>query len=150
MANGLPGIETRLPLLFSGGVMEGRIDINRFVAVGATNHAKLYGLYPKKGVIAVGSDADLAIWDADKYVTVRWKELLHDNVGYSPYEGRQIKGYPVTVISRGRVVVENGKLDAAKGSGQFLRCDSPDSAKPLGESAPELKAMNRFGLKPLF
>jgi dihydropyrimidinase len=150
MANGVPGIELRLPLLFSEGVQKGRITLQQFVALTSTNHAKLYGLYPKKGLIAVGSDADLAIWDADKDVTVRWKELLHDNVGYSPYEGRQIKGYPVTVISRGRVVVENGKLDAAKGSGQFLRCDSPDSAKPLGESAPELKAMNRFGLKPLF
>jgi dihydropyrimidinase len=150
MANGVPGIELRLPLLFSEGVQKGRITMQQFVALTSTNHAKLYGLYPKKGVIAVGSDADLAIWDADKDVTVRWKELLHDNVGYSPYEGRQIKGYPVTVISRGRVVVENGKLDAAKGSGQFLKCDSPDSAKPLGETAPEAKAMSRFGLKPLF
>jgi dihydropyrimidinase len=150
MANGVPGIELRLPLLFSEGVQKGRITMQQFVALSSTNHAKLYGLYPKKGVIAVGSDADLAIWDADKEVTVRWKELLHDNVGYSPYEGRQIKGYPIVVLSRGRVVVENGKLNADKGSGQFLKCDSPDSAKPLGETAPELKAMSRFGLRPLF
>jgi dihydropyrimidinase len=81
---------------------------------------------------------------------VRWKELLHDNVGYSPYEGREIHGWPVVVVSRGRVVVENGKLDAERGSGQFLPCDSPDSAKPKGMTAPELQSMSRFGLRPLF
>ncbi len=70
-------------------------------------------------------------------MTIRWKDL-HDNVGYSPYEGRQIKGWPITVVSRGRVVVEDGKLNAARGSGQFLPCASPDSAKPQGQTAPEL------------
>src|SRR5712675_1506588 len=149
MANGVPGLEVRLPLLFSEGVQKGRITLQQFVALTSANHAKLYGLYPKKGTIAVGSDADFAIWDADKDVTIRWKDL-HDNVGYSPYEGRQIKGWPITVVSRGRVVVENGKLNAARGSGQFLPCASPDSAKPLGQTAPELQAMSRFGAKPLF
>ena len=99
------GLELRLPLLFSEGVRTGRITLQQFVALTSANHAKLYGLYPKKGTIAVGSDADFAIWDADKDVTIRWKDL-HDNVGYSPYEGRQIKGWPITVVSRGRVVVE--------------------------------------------
>ena len=80
---------------------------------------------------------------------VTWKDL-HDNVGYTPYEGRQIKGWPITVVSRGRVVVEDGKLNAERGSGQFLPCASPDSSKPIGQSAPELQAMSRFGLKPLF
>ena len=117
--------------------------------LGSTNHARLYGLYPRKGTIAVGSDADLAIWDADKDITVKWTDL-HDNVGYTPYEGRQIKGWPVTVVSRGRVVVENGKLNAERGSGKFLPCASPDSSKPLGNAAPEMKAMSKFGLKPLF
>jgi dihydropyrimidinase len=149
MANGVPGLELRLPLLFSEGVQKGRITLQQFVGLSSTNHARLYGLYPRKGTIAVGSDADLAIWDADKDVTVRWKDL-HDNVGYTPYEGRAIKGWPTIVVSRGRVVVENGKLDAARGSGQFLPCASPDSAKPLGQAAPELKAMSKFGLKPLF
>jgi dihydropyrimidinase len=149
MANGLPGLELRLPLLFSEGVQKGRIDLHRFVALSSTNHAKLYGLYPRKGTIAVGSDADLAIWDPDRQVTVRWADL-HDNVGYSPYEGREITGWPTTVISRGRVVVENGKLDAAQGSGQFLRCQSPDSARPLGNPAPEMKKMAGFGARPLF
>ena len=100
MANGVPGLEIRLPILFSEGVQKGRITLQQFVALTSANHAKLYGLYPKKGTIAVGSDADFAIWDADKDVTIRWKDL-HDNVGYSPYEGRQIKGWPITVVSRG-------------------------------------------------
>ncbi len=90
MANGVPGLEIRLPMLFSEGVQKGAITLQQFVALTSANHAKLYGLYPKKGTIAVGSDADFAIWDADKDVTVRWTDL-HDNVGYSPYEGRQLK-----------------------------------------------------------
>ena len=144
MANGVPGLEIRLPLLFSEGVQKGRINLQQFVALTSTNHARLYGLYPRKGTIAVGSDADFAIWDADKDVTIRWKDL-HDNVGYTPYEGREIKGWPIVVVSRGRVVVENGKLNAERGSGQFLPCDSPDSSKPKGMTAPELQAMSRFG-----
>jgi dihydropyrimidinase len=97
----------------------------------------------------VGSDADFAIWDADKDITVHWKDL-HDNVGYTPYEGREIKGWPITVVSRGRVIVEDGKLHAARGSGKFLPCASPDSSKPLGRATPELQAMSRFGARPLF
>ncbi len=150
MANGVPGLELRLPLLFSEGVQKGRISLQQFVALGATNHARLYGLYPRKGTIAVGSDADFAIWDPDRHVTVRWNDMLHDNVGYSPYEGREIHGWPVVVVSRGRVVVEDGKLNAERGSGQFLPCESPDSARPKGTAAPELQSMSRFGLKPLF
>jgi len=85
IANGVPGIELRLPLLFSEGVGQGRVDLNAFVALTATNHAKLYGLYPRKGTIAVGSDADIAIWDPDRVTTVT-APMLHDNVGYTPYE----------------------------------------------------------------
>ncbi len=136
-ANGVPGIELRVPLLFSEGVGKGRIDLNRFVALTSTNHAKLYGLYPKKGTIAVGSDADIAIWDPEKEVTVG-TAMLHDNVGYTPYEGRHIKGWPVTVLSRGRVVVDDGKLNAERGSGVFLPCGLSDAAKPLSRPTPEL------------
>ena len=136
-ANGVPGIELRVPLLFSEGVGKGRLDLNRFVALTATNHAKLYGLYPKKGTIAVGSDADIAIWDPRKQVTVRAADI-HDNVGYTPYEGMQLQGWPVTVISRGRIVVHDGKLQAARGSGAFLPCALSDAAKPLGRTTPEL------------
>ena len=136
-ANGVPGIELRVPLLFSEGVGKGRLDLNRFVALTATNHARLYGLYPKKGTIAVGSDADIAIWDPEREVTVRAADI-HDNVGYTPYEGRRLKGWPVTVISRGRVVIDGGQLVAERGSGQFLPCALSDAAKPLGRSTPEL------------
>src|SRR5213082_438417 len=136
-ANGVPGIELRVPLLFSEGVGKGRIDLNRFVALTATNHAKLYGLYPRKGTIAVGSDADIVIWDPQKQVTVRAADI-HDNVGYTPYEGMQLQGWPVTVISRGRVVVDDGKLRVQRGSGAFLPCALSDAAKPLGRTTPEL------------
>jgi dihydropyrimidinase len=136
-ANGVPGIELRVPLLFSEGVGKGRLDLNRFVALTATNHAKLYGLYPKKGTIAVGSDADIAIWDPDREVTVTAANI-HDNVGYTPYEGMRLKGWPVTVLSRGRVVVDGGKLQAERGSGNFLPCALSEAAAPLGRATPEL------------
>jgi len=136
-ANGVPGIELRVPLLFSEGVGQGRIDLNRFVALTATNHAKLYGLYPKKGTIAVGSDADIAIWDPAREVTVS-TAMLHDNVGYTPYEGRRLKGWPVTVLSRGRVVIDDGRLVAERGSGNFLPCALSDAARPRGRPVPEL------------
>ena len=147
-ANGVPGIELRVPLLFSEGVGKGRIDLNRFVALTATNHAKLYGLYPKKGTIAVGSDADIAIWDPERRVTVRAADI-HDNVGYTPYEGKQIIGWPVTVLSRGRVVVDGGKLQVERGSGNFLPCAMSDAAKPLGRTQPELAFAAARGGSPV-
>ena len=137
VANGVPGIELRLPLLFSEGVGQGRLDLNQFVALTATNHAKLYGLYPKKGTIAVGSDADIAIWDPARETTVSWG-MLHDNVGYTPYEGRHLHGWPVTVLSRGRTIVDNGALAAPRGSGNFLPCALSAFAKPAGVPVPEL------------
>lgn len=83
MANGVPGLELRLPLLFSEGVMAGRISIREFVALTATNHAEMYGLSGRKGTIAVGADADLGIWNAEREVTIT-ASMLHDNVGYTP------------------------------------------------------------------
>ena len=136
-ANGVPGIELRVPLLFSEGVRKGRIDLNRFVALTAANHARLYGLYPRKGTIAVGADADIAIWDPDRH-TVVTAAMLHDNTGYTPYEGWHITGWPVTVLSRGRVVIEEGQLKAERGSGQFLPCALSEMARPLGRTTPEL------------
>ncbi len=124
LPNGLPGVETRLPLLFSEGVSKGRIDLPTFVALAATNAAKLYGLYPRKGTIAVGSDADLAIWNKDREMVIT-NEILHHNCDYTPYEGMKVRGWPEVVISRGEVVVEEGKLLAQPGRGQFLRCDRP-------------------------
>ena len=144
VANGVPGIELRLPLLFSEGVGKGRIDIHRFVALTATNVAKIYGLHPRKGTIAVGSDADIAIWDPDKERTVTW-DLLHDNVGYTPYEGQTIKGWPVMVLSRGNVVVEEGDLKVDRGSGQFVSRSLSQAALPLGRLVPEMDPARNFG-----
>ncbi len=127
--NGIPGLETRLPLLFSEGVGKERIELTRFVALTATNPARIYGLYPRKGTIAVGSDADVAIWDPEREVTIS-NEMLHHNVDYTPYEGIKVKGWPETVISRGEIVVDNGKMLADKGRGEFLRCDLPAPARP--------------------
>jgi dihydropyrimidinase len=122
--NGVPGVETRLPLLFSEGVSQGRIDVTTFVALTATNAAKLYGLYPRKGTIAVGSDADLVIWDKDREVAIT-NDLLHHNCDYTPYEGMQVRGWPAVVMSRGEVVVEEGKLQVEPGRGEFLHCGPP-------------------------
>ena len=144
IANGVPGIELRLPLLFSEGVGRGRLDLGAFVALTATNHAKLYGLHPRKGTIAVGSDADIAIWDPEREITVT-AGLLHDNVGYTPYEGRRLHGWPITVLSRGRFVVEDGRLTAQRGSGAFLPCALSDAAKPAGRAAPELARVAEEG-----
>ncbi len=125
MANGVPGIEVRMPLLFSEAVMTGRMTIERFVAVTSTNHARTYGMYPKKGNIAVGADADLAIWNPEKRVVISTK-MLHDNVGYTPYEGRELRGWPEVVISRGRVVIDQDGLHAEPGSGQFIKRGTPE------------------------
>ncbi len=128
--NGVPGIETRLPLLFSEGVQKGRIDIHQFVALTATNPAKLYGLYPRKGTIAIGSDADLVIWNPHQVVTLS-NTLLHHDVDYTPYEGMTLKGYPETTISRGEIVWQQGQQVKAKsGRGQFLRCGVSSLARP--------------------
>ena len=142
--NGLPGIELRAPLLFSEGVSKGRIDINQFVALTATNPAKLYGMYPRKGTIAVGSDADITIWDPRKEITVTYS-MLHDASGYTPYEGMQVKGWPVVVLSRGRIAIENGELKIERGSGQFLARDLSDAARPLGALEAEIDPRTNFG-----
>jgi dihydropyrimidinase len=122
--NGIPGVETRMPLLFSEGVGTGRIDLRTFVALTATNAARIYGLYPRKGTIAVGSDADLVVWDQDREVVIT-ADLLHSACDYTPYEGMRVRGWPTLVFSRGEVVVEEGKLLAAPGRGRFLRCGRP-------------------------
>ena len=117
--NGIPGLAARLPILFSEGVKEGRIDLETFIAIGATNAAKLMGLWPKKGTIAIGSDADLAIWAPDRRVTLT-NALMHHGVDYTPYEGMQVTGWPVTTLCRGTIVCDEGVIHAPTGHGRFL------------------------------
>jgi dihydropyrimidinase len=131
IANGVPGLEVRLPMLFSEGVRTGRISLNQFVALSATNAARIYGLYPRKGTIAVGSDADIAIWDPEIEVTIT-HDMLHDAMDYTPYEGRTCTGWPITTISRGEVVWDGGEVLGAVGRGDFLPCDLPQPAQPRG------------------
>ena len=118
--NGAPGVEERIPLIFSEGVMKGRISINKFVEVCSTNPAKIFGLYPKKGTIQVGSDGDLVVIDpnCEKVLTV---SELHSNVDYTAYEGIKVKGYPIMTISNGDIIVNRGKFIGEKGRGKFIK-----------------------------
>lgn len=122
--NGVPGLETRLPLLFSGGVVENRISIHQFVALTSTQPAKLYGLYPRKGSIMAGADADIALWDPALQVTIR-NDMLHHDVDYTPYEGLQVTGWPVKTFSRGRLVSDSFDYTGHPGWGMFIPCGKP-------------------------
>jgi dihydropyrimidinase len=118
--NGGPGIEHRLSLIFSGGVAGGRFSANRFVQLVATAPAKLFGLYPRKGTVAVGSDADLVIFDPNEEAVIS-VATHHMRVDYSMFEGQKVKGVTKTVFSRGREIVSNGKWTGKAGTGQFVR-----------------------------
>jgi len=118
--NGGPGLENRLHLTFQGGVNEGRFSVNRWVEIIATNPAKIFGMYPRKGTIAVGSDADIVIWDPNKEHTIS-AETHHMNVDYSMFEGMKVKGDAETVLSRGEVIVENKKFLGSTGRGNFVK-----------------------------
>ncbi len=126
--NGIPGIETRLPILFSEGVSKGRITLNQFVALTASNHARTYGL-SGKGSIAIGYDADIAIWDPKRTTTLAQKNL-HHGADYTPYEGLEITGWPVATILRGRFVVRDGKLVGGKGDGRYVSRGKPFESTP--------------------
>lgn len=121
--NGIPGIETRMALLYSEGVLGGRITLNRFVELTATNPAKAYGLHPRKGTIAVGSDADLVIWDERQFTLTN--KLLHHNVDYTPYEGMTLKAWPAITVTQGEVVWDEHGFHPRQGRGQFLKCGLP-------------------------
>ncbi len=120
--NGAPGVENRMSLVFNGGVVPGRISLNRFVELTSTAAAKAFGLFPKKGTIAVGSDADIVIFDPERKETISIDNPIthHMNVDYSAYEGFEVTGFTETVLSRGRVVVRDTKLET-KGGGQFIK-----------------------------
>jgi len=131
--NGVPGIETRMPLLFDG-VSRGRITLQQFVALTATNPARIYGLSGRKGSVAIGADADIALWDPSRERTIRNADL-HHAVDYTPYEGMVVKGWPVHVISRGAFVMRGGAPVDRRGHGRFLPCDLPGPARPRGQPA---------------
>ena len=118
--NGLPGVENRMELIFDGGVSEGRINLNRFVEITSSAPAKMFGLHPKKGAIAVGSDADIVIIDPNRTHTLS-VETHHMDVDYSAYEGREITGKVETVVSKGKVLIADGRYLGSKGDGRYLR-----------------------------
>jgi dihydropyrimidinase len=118
--NGAPGIETRLTLVHDGGVRPGRISMNRFVELCSTTPAKMFGLFPRKGTIAVGSDADLVVFDPNRSTTLSVR-TLHMKVDYNPYEGRSVQGAPSQVICNGKVVIDGDKFVGRAGAGRFLK-----------------------------
>ena len=142
IANGMPGIEMRLPLLFSEGVNKGRISLNKFVALSSTNAARIYGMLPRKGSLSIGADADIAIWDPNEK---RIAGEMHDAMDYNPFAGTEITGWPVTVLGRGQRIIEKGKLIAKPGAGQFIKRTSIDLTEHPGQPVPELDPDRNFG-----
>jgi dihydropyrimidinase len=126
--NGLPGVEDRVDLLHDGGVVAGRITPERWVEIISTAPAKLFGMHPRKGAVAVGSDADLVVYDPNAKHTISAK-THHMNVDYSCYEGRQVQGRSDVVLSRGSVIVSNGEFTGRKGAGRFVKRSTADFAR---------------------
>ncbi|MBJ3777260.1 dihydropyrimidinase [Acuticoccus mangrovi] len=148
MANGMPGIEMRAPLLFSEGVRKGRVSLNEFVALTSTNAAKMFGIHPRKGTIAVGSDADIAIWNPDETRTVT-QTGMHDAMDYTPFEGMSVTGWPETMITNGRVAMADGVLLAERGAGVFMKRAPFDASGYQQPVPPELDPKIAFGAKLL-
>lgn len=148
IANGMPGLELRLPVLFDAMVSRGRLGLEKFVELTATAPARIYGLHERKGSIAIGLDADVAIWDPERTVEIA-QGPRHDNAGYTPFAGRTVQGWPETVVCRGHVVVADGELRAVPGSGHFLPRRGGPAAAPLGRPAPELDPGQNFGARLL-
>ena len=113
-------MEERLNVMYQGGVVDGNISLNRWVELCCTNPAKMFGMYPNKGTIAVGSDADIVVYDPNASFTYS-AETIHMNVDYTAYDGMEIAGKPDTVLSRGKVIVENDAYVGTKGDGQYVR-----------------------------
>jgi len=148
VANGLPGLEVRLPLLFDAMVSKGRLGLQKFVELTATAPAKIYNLHPRKGSIAIGADADIAIWDPQREVTLE-DGMMHDLAGYTPYAGRTLRGWPITVLSRGRVIVDDGRRLAEPGCGRFLARSGGEAAKPTGRLVADMDPEQNFGARLL-
>ncbi|MBL4576828.1 MAG: dihydropyrimidinase [Flavobacteriales bacterium] len=121
--NGAPGVENRMSMVYNGGVVGGRISINKFVELTSTAAAKTFGMFPKKGTIAVGTDADIVIFDPNRKETISVNNACthHMNVDYNTYEGFEVTGFTETVLSRGKVVIENCEYKGKKGDGQFIK-----------------------------
>ena len=120
--NGIPGVETRLPILFSEGVSKNRISLERFVELTSTNPAKMYGLYPQKGSIRVGSDADITIWDPNKKNKIQQINLSHGS-DYTPYEGLDITGWPIQTWLRGNKIYDQNEFIVNKNLGKYISRD---------------------------
>jgi dihydropyrimidinase len=131
--NGIPGIETRLPLLYSEGVLGGRITLQKFVELTATNPAKAYGLHPRKGTIAIGADADLVVWE-ERSFTLR-NAQLHHAVDYTPYEGMALSAWPGLTLVGGDVVWDGRDFHPRAGRGRFLKCGPPSLRARGGDAA---------------
>jgi dihydropyrimidinase len=144
IANGLPGLETRLPLLFDAMVSKGRLGLEKFVELTATAPAKIYNLHPRKGSIAIGADADIAIWDPSREVTLS-DAMIHDRTRYTPFAGSRLRGWPVTVLSRGRIIVADGKRSVETGTGRFLARGGGEAARPTGCLVAEINPERNFG-----
>jgi len=126
--NGLPGVEDRVDLLHDGGVVAGRISKERWVEIISTEPARLFGMYPRKGAIAVGADADLVVYDPNRTRTIS-AQSHHMDVDYSCYEGRKVQGGSDVVLSRGSIVVEDGEFKGRKGHGTFVKRTPADYAR---------------------
>lgn len=144
IASGLPGIETRLLLMFDAMVSKGRLGLPAFVNLTATQPAKLFGLYPRKGSITVGADADVVVWNPQRETTLS-ASSAHDRTGYSPYEGRKVQGWPEVVLRRGQLIISDGELAVEPGRGAFLPRRGGEAAKPSGKSSPEFDPARNFG-----
>ena len=119
--NGLPGVEERVNVMYQSGVVGGRFDINRWVDLVATAPAKMFGMYPRKGTIAVGSDADIVVYDPNESFTYSAPSTIHGNIDYTCYEGMEIEAKVDKVLSRGKVIIDGDQYVGSKGHGQYLK-----------------------------
>ena len=144
IANGMPGLELRLPVLFDAMVSKGRLGLCKFVELTSTAPARLYGLADRKGSIAIGLDADIVLWDPAKTTTIE-QGPRHDLAGYTPFAGFTLEGWPRTVIRRGEVIAQDGELKAVAGSGAWLPRQGGTCAAPSGRLAAEVDSQCNFG-----
>lgn len=140
--NGIPGLAARLPVLFTEGVSKGRIDVQTFVRLVSTNPARLFGLHPRKGTLAVGSDADIVIFDPDKSVMLT-NAAMHHGGDFTPYEGYQTQGYPVATYLRGKLVFDGQEVVGPAGQGQYLARDLYPMIEPLGRFTSPFNPVDR-------